>query len=180
MSLAVTLEALIVGSLRALAHHALSDNEYRTVCNGLGLIESLTDLAAVVSVDGDDMPSPCAVFHRSILIHHITALRRQLDVVRVIEHHKVAESESSRHATCALRNLLLDTSVRDICIDCLLRECRVSCALCKEFCRNRSSNCKYVTLTERTRGILDAAHNVNLWMARSRRAPLTKLLEFLK
>ena len=81
MSLAVALEALIVGSLRSLAHHALSDDEYRTVSDCLGLVKSLTDLAAVVSVNGNDMPSPCTVFHCRILVYHITALGRELNVV---------------------------------------------------------------------------------------------------
>ena len=42
------------------------------------------------------------------------------------------------------------------------------------------TDCEYVSLTERARGVLYATSNLKLWMACRRSSPLTKLCEFVK
>ena len=96
------------------------------------------------------MPSPGLVFEGCILVHDGIALCRELDVVGVVEHHEVAEPEGTCHTACALRDLLLDTSIRYICIYGLFFKSRIACARCKEFGSHCRTYSKHMSLPERS------------------------------
>ena len=81
VSLAVALVRRTVSLEGTLTHHTLTDDEGWLSLHFLSLVESLADLLAVVTVDCDDMPSPCTVLHLCVLCHYVSALCRELDVI---------------------------------------------------------------------------------------------------
>ena len=78
-----------------LAHDRLADNQGGAVFLLLGSSQSLPDLL-------HDVPSPRLVFHLSILVHDNATLSRELDIVGIIEHDQVVQSEVACDTTNAL------------------------------------------------------------------------------
>ena len=73
--------------------------------------KSLADLVWIITVDNGHVPSPGTILGLCVFIHHFLALCRELDVVGVIEHDEVVQSEDASQTTCALGNFFLYTSV---------------------------------------------------------------------
>ena len=150
MSLAVSLVRSTVSLEGTLTHDTLTDDESWLALNSLSLLDSSTNLSSVVTVDLDNLPVLSAILSSSILVHNLLSLCRELDVIAVIEHDEVVKTEVTSDTSSTLRNLLLNTTVRDICVDSLLCECWVACVLSKELSSDSSTNSVSVTLTERT------------------------------
>ena len=81
------------------------------------------------------------------------------------------------YTACALRNLLLDATVRDVGIDGLFCEAGVACTSGKEFGCDGSTYGERVSLSERTGCVLYATCDVKFRMTCSGATPLAELFE---
>ena len=117
MSPAVTLVARIVGPTASFAHHAMANNERRTLLFCLCSRQRGSDGFTVVTVDFNNIPIPRLVFERSVFTVNCCCVRAQLYLIRVIKHDEVVKSEMSGHTPGPLRNFLLDAAVADISIN---------------------------------------------------------------
>ena len=79
--------------------------------------------------------------------------------------------------TCTLRDLFLNTSVRDECISLMTQPFAKTCG--KEALGNGTSHGHSVTLTERAGCILDSALGVKLGVTGCGRSPLTELSQLV-
>ena len=126
-------------------------------------------------VDRQHVPAPRLVLHGHVLGHHLVDLRRELNVVRIVVHHEVRQAQMAGDAAHALRNLLLDGAVRNIGIG-LVRHPLAETGGHEAF-RNGGSQRHGVTLSQRSRRILHAAHHVHLRVPRRHAAPLAQRLQ---
>ena len=120
MSIDASLVACAVCAEGTLTHYGLTDDEGRAILLLLGSIESLTNLSHVVTVDLDDIPAPSLVLHLCILVHYNATLCRELDVVGIVEHDKVVQTEVAGDTTNTLRDFLLYSTIRNVCVDLVL------------------------------------------------------------
>ena len=58
--------------------------------------------------------------HGSVFNGHIFRFGRKLDVVGVIEHNQIVQTQCTGNASGTLRNFFMDTTVGDVSIDCLV------------------------------------------------------------
>ena len=166
-----------VGPHGPLAHHRAADDERRTLHLGLCGNERLADLVDVVSVDLQHVPAPRLVLHGHVLRINLVDLRRELDVVRIVVHHEVGKPQVSGDAAHALRDLLLDGTVRDVGIGAVrhpLAEARRQEAL-----GNGCAEGHGMSLPQRAGGVLHAAQHVHLGVAGRHAPPLPQRLEVL-
>ena len=163
-----------------LAHYALAYYETWLAFYRQGLVKGLTYLHGIVAADLEDLPAEGAVLGGRILVHDLPGLGRELDVVGVVEHYEVVQSEHRRHPGAALADFLLYAAVRNIGIYLLFREARIACVGREELGRNGRSYGKDVALAERARGVLDAADHVEFRMSRGRGTPLAQGSEFIE
>ena len=91
----------------------MSDDECRTFFFFLCHFQGLTDFCCIVAVDGDDLPSPGFIFFGCIFVGYFIHFGRKLDIIRVIEHDQVSESECTGNTSCTLGDLFLNATVRD-------------------------------------------------------------------
>jgi len=120
VSIDASLVACAVCAESTLTHYGLTDDEGRAILLLLGSIESLTDLSHVVTVDLDDIPAPSLVLHLCILVHYDATLCRELDVVGIVEHDEVVQTEVAGDTTYTLRDFLLYSTIRNVCVDLVL------------------------------------------------------------
>ena len=102
VSVDASLVACAVCAEGTLTHYCLTDDEGRAVLLLLSSIECLTNLSYVVTVDLDDIPAPSLVLHLCILIHYNATFCRELDVVRIVEHDEVVQTEVTGDTTNTL------------------------------------------------------------------------------
>ena len=102
MGLAVSFVRSTVSLQSTLTHNALTDDEGWLAFYLLSSIESLTNLVYIVAADFDDFPSESTVLSCCIFVHNVLSLCRELDVVRVVEHDEVVETESSCYTSATL------------------------------------------------------------------------------
>ena len=100
-----------------------------------------------------------------------------MHLVGVVVHDEVVELEVASHTTCTLADLLLDATVGDEGVDS--RVVHLAITRIEPLSRKSSTYCEGMTLTKRTRGILDTACYVALWVTRSHASPLAELLELI-
>ena len=161
-----------VGSYRALAHHRAADDDRRTLGLGTGRTQRGADLVDRLAVDSEHVPAPSLVFGGYVLGIHLVDLGRELDVVRVVVHNQVRQSQMTGDTAHALRNLLLHGAVRDVGVGlvCLpLAE-----ASGHETFDDRSAQRHRMALTQRAGGVLHAAQHVDFGVAGRYAAPLTE------
>ena len=180
MGLAVALIAGAVLLERALAHDGLADDECGLASDGLGLLDGSADLGSIVAVDLEDLPAECAVLGCGVLVHHLGGLGAELDVIAVIEHHDVVQTQCACDAGCSLRDLLLHAAVGDVDVDGLLGEGGVAGVRGQELGSDGSTDAEGVALTQRAAGVLDATLGVGLGVSRCGRAPLAELLQLFE
>ena len=149
VSIDASLVACAVCAESTLTHYGLTDDEGRAILLLLGSIESLTNLSHVVTIDLDDIPAPSLVLHLCILVHYNATLCRELDVVRIVEHDKVVQTEVTSDTTNTLRDFLLYSTIRNICVNLVLHHSRTQTSLEELLC-NSCTSCEGMTLTERT------------------------------
>ena len=177
MRAALELKAVAISIDTTFAHHRVANNQRRTLVLLQSLIQSLADFVRVVAVNLNYVPIPCTIFcsgvFRCNIIHHC----RQLHLVAVIEHYQVAQSKISSQASCSLRNLLLDTAVRDKSISFMRND--LTKTGCYKTLGDGCANCHCMSLSERTRTVLDASANIHFRVSGRNTAPLTQILQIL-
>ena len=97
VSRTATLVAGTVSLESTLAHDTMSDDERRLARDGLRLAESLTNLSHIVAVDFDYLPAKCTILHGRILSIYQSSLGGELDIVGIIKHDKVVQTERACH-----------------------------------------------------------------------------------
>ena len=152
---AVALVAAAVGLAGTLAHDAVADDEARTLLLSLCLLDGLANLVNVVAVDLLHIPAPCLIFLGGVLAGHHLGLCGELDVVGVVEHDEVVQSQVAGNTACTLRNLLLHAAVGDVGVDGLVHH--VAQTGLQELGGNGSTYGEGVALSEGTGGVLNAA-----------------------
>ena len=166
-----------VGGYRAFAHHRAADDDRRTLGLGTCRAERGADLVDRLSVDVEHVPAPGLVFGAHVLGVHLVDLGRELDVVRVVVHDQVRQSQMTCDAAHALRNLLLHGAVRDVGIGLVrlpLAETGHHEAL-GDRCAQRHG----VSLTQRAGGIFHAAQHVHFGVAGRAASPLAERFEIV-
>ena len=159
----------------ALAHDALADDEGGLALHGLGLLDGGADLGGVVAVDDLHVPTEGAVLGGRVLIHDDLGLRGELDVVGVVEHHEVVQTQRTGDTGSALGDFLLHATVGDVGVDGFLREARVAGVGSQELGGDGGAHGVGVALAEGTGGVLDAARRVKLGVTGGRGAPLAQV-----
>ena len=149
MSLDASLVARAIFLQGTLTHDSLTDDEGRALLLLLSSVESLTNLSHIVTIDLDDIPTPSLVLHLCVLVHHNATLCRELDVVGIVEHDEVVQTEVTCDTTNTLGDFLLYGTIRNVCVDLMLHHGRTQTSLQKLLCYG-STCCEGVTLTKRT------------------------------
>ncbi len=150
MSLAVALVGRTVCLESTLTHDGLADDEGRLTLNRFCSVDSLADSSHIVSVDFEYFPTECTILGSSVLVHHDSSFCRELDVVGVVEHDDVVESEVCSYTTCALRDFLFDTAIRDVDIDGFLCKARIASVGSEELSSDGCTDAVRMALSERT------------------------------
>ena len=114
MSCAIGFVAATVCLTCPFTHNGVSDNQGRAFFFCFGLVKCHTDCIRVVTVNFDNIPSPCFIFFTGIFNGYIFSLGRKLDVVGIIEHDEIVQTECSGNTSGTLRNFFLNTTVRNI------------------------------------------------------------------
>ena len=174
----VALVTAVVCLASTLTHYTVSDNQTWTLFLSLSLLEGLTNLVNIVTVNLLYIPAPSLILLGSILSGHYLSLCRELNVVGIVEHDEVVETKVTGNTTCTLRNLLLYTTVRDVSIDGLTHY--IAKLSLQEFSGNSCTNSEGVALTKRTRGVFNTTGNFTFGVTWSNRTPLTQILQILQ
>ena len=144
----------------------------------MSLLDGLADLIHIVTVDLLHEPAPSLIFLGSILTGHHLCLSRELDIVGIVEHDEVVETEVTGSTASTLRDLLLYATIRDVSVDGLVHH--VAQTSLQELSGDGSTHSEAVTLTKRTGCVLDAALNLALGVTGSHRTPLTQVLQIFQ
>ncbi len=172
---ALAFPVLAFGGHAALAHGGMTDDEGRLAFVGFGFDDGFTNSVGVVARYLLNEPAPCLVFGGYIFGGHFAATRGELDLVGVVEHNQVVESEVSCQTACTLRDLFLHAAIGDESVDS--RVVDLSVTLMEPLSGDGCTDRKGVSLAERTGGILNHPLNLTLRVSRRHRTPLTEVLE---
>ena len=175
---ALALEAAAVGLYRAFAHDGLADDQAGLFRLGDGLGQGGANLVRVVAVDGGHAPAPGVIFLGRILMRDGAGVRRELDVVGVVEHHQIAQAEEPGDAACPLRDLFLHPPVRDEGKR-LVRHPFAKASTQEPF-GNGGAHRTGMALAQRPGGILHAAGDIQLGVAGRGAAPLAEALQLVE
>ena len=159
-------------------HNRFTDNQCRAFFFSLCFFDCCADFVRIITVDAKYVPSPCFIFHGSIFNGYIFRFSRKLDIVGVIEHNQVVQSQCTGNTSGTLRDFFLDTTVRDVSIDCLIHHL-VETGF-QEFGSDGSTHSESVSLSQRTGSVFNATHDVHFRMSRSRTSPLTEFFQFVQ
>ena len=173
----LSFETLPVGAPCALGHRRVSDDERRTFSLAVGGNQRLANLVDIMSVDRQHIPTPGLVLHRHVLRIDLINLRRQLHVVGVIVHDQIRKPQMPRDAAHTLRNLLLDSTVRDIGIGFVGHP--LAKARHQETFGNGGAQRHGMALSQRARGVLHAPQHIHFGMAGRHAPPLAQRLQVL-
>ena len=92
----------LVGTHGTFTHDGTTDDQGRTLGFGFRFVQSLAYFIYIVSVDADHFPTPCFIFHSDIFSRYFFYGCRKLDVVGVVKHDQVIQSQCSGNTTGAL------------------------------------------------------------------------------
>ena len=161
----------------AFTHRGVANDERGTSFLLFSLTQRLADEVRMVAGYLLYIPAPGFVFSGNIFRGHLFTTCRELDIVAVVEHDEVVQSQVSGQTSCALRYLFLHTAVRDKSVDSRIMHSAITGV--EPFSRYCRTNGIGVTLTQRTRSVLNAASDVTLRMTGRWTAPLTQLLQLV-
>ena len=178
MCSAVSFIAAAVRLACTFTHHSLTNNQCRTFLFRLCLFDSCTDFVRIVTVDTQYVPSPCLILHGSIFYSYIFRFCRKLNVVGVVEHDQIIQTQCTGNTSGTLRNLFLDTAIRDISVDSLIHHLVKTCF--QKFSGNGSTYGKGMSLSQRTGSVFNAPHDVYFRMSRSGASPLAVFFQFIQ
>ena len=102
MSGAVAFVRTVVCLAGTLTHHAVSNDKRRAVLLLLGILDGFANLVNVVSVNFLYIPAPSLILLGCILCGDNLGLGRELDVVGIVEHNQVIESQVTGNTACTL------------------------------------------------------------------------------
>ncbi len=156
----------------------MTDNQAGTLLLSLCLLDGFANLVDIVAVNLLHIPSPSLILLGGVLAGYHFCLGRQLNIVGIIEHDEVVQSEVTGNTACALGNLFLYATVRDVGIDGLVHD--VAQTSLQEFGSDGCTHSERVSLTEGTAGVLDAAFNLALGVTGRHRTPLAQVLQILQ
>ena len=169
--------AALVSTHSTLTHDRVTDNQGRTGCFGFRLGQCPADFRYIVSVDCDDFPTPCFVFHGYVFCRHFAYGCGKLDVVGIVKHNQVVQSQRTGNTSGSLRNLFLDATIGYICVDRLIHDVTQACF--QELGGDSSTYGVSVALSQRTGCVFYTTHHVDFGMSRSHTTPLAELFQFV-
>ena len=159
-------------------HYGFTDNQRRAFFFSLCFFDCRTDFVRIITVDTKYVPSPCFIFHGSVFNGYVFRFCRKLNIVGVIEHNQVVQSQCTGNTSRTLRDFFLNTTVRDVSVNGLIHHL-VETGF-QEFGSDSSTYCKSVSLSQWTRSIFDATHDVHFRVSRSRASPLTEFFQLVQ
>ena len=160
-----------------LTHDRVTDDQGRTGCFGFRFGQCPADFRHIVSVDRDDFPAPCFVFHGYVFSRHFAYGCGKLDVVGIVEHDQVVQSQRTGNTSGSLGNLFLDATVGNICINRLIHN--VTQTRLQELSGDSGTYSIGVALSQRTGCVFYTTHHVDFGMSRSHATPLAELFQFV-
>ena len=171
------LAARTIGTNCTLTHHGLTNDQCRTLLLLVCCLQCRTNLILRMTVDAHYTPAPSLIFSYNILSINLLNRGRELNIVGIVVHNQIVQTQVTSQTTYTLRYLLLDTTVRDICIGL------VSSPLAKTGCDkalgDSRTDCHSVTLTQRTRRVLDTTSYIQLGMTGGYATPLAELAQLV-
>ena len=178
MSSTVSFVAAAICLACTLTHYGMTDNQGRTFVFCFRFVQSATDSVGIITVDLDHLPAPSFVFLGSIFDGYVFGFSRKLDVIGIIEHDEVIQSQCTCDTACTLRNFFLYTTVRNISVDGLLHHFFETGF--HEFSCDSCTHCESMALTERAGSVFNTTHDVAFRVSRSGAVPLAEFLQFIQ
>ena len=169
--------AALVCTHGAFTHDRVTDDQGRTGCFGFRFCQCPAYFRHVVSVDRDDFPAPCFVFHGYVFCSHFAYCRGKLDVVGIVEHDQVVQSQRTGDTSGSLGNFFLDATVGNICVYRLIHNVTQACF--QELGCDSGTYGVSVALSQRAGCVFYTTHHVDFGMARSYATPLAELFQFV-
>ena len=156
----------------AFTHNGFTDNQGRALFFCLCFFDSCTDFVRIITIDAEYVPSPCFIFHGSVFNGYIFRFCRKLNIVGVVEHDQVVQSQCTGNASGTLRDFFLNTTIGNVCVNSLIHYFIEACF--QEFSCDSGTYSESMSLSQRTGSIFDTTHDVYFRMSRSRASPLAK------
>ena len=144
-------------------HNSPTDDKRRAAFFLVSSYKCFTDSVWIIAINLQHIPSPSTIFHASIFVHNHSTLSRKLNVISVIEHNKIVESQVSCQSSYLCTNTFLDTTVRDKGINLVLHHGMTKSCF-KEFLSNCCTSSVGMALSKWTRRVLYAMCDISLWM----------------
>ena len=171
------LAARAIGANCTLTHHGLTNDQCRTLLLLVCSLQSLANLLHRVTVNAHHAPAPSLILSYDILSINLLNSCRELNIVGIVVHNQVVQTQVTSQTAYTLRHLLLDTTVRDVSIG--LVSSPLAKTGCDETLSNSRTNSHRVTLTQRTRSVLDTTSHINLGVTRGYATPLAELAQIV-
>ena len=158
-------------------HDGLADDEGWLAYRCFGFTKCLANSIGTATIDFKHMPAPSLVLCNYIFAIYLLDGSGELDVVSVIVHDEVIESEMPCDTTSTLRDFFLDASIRDVGVDGLAHD--PAQTMGEELCCDGCTDSEGMSLPKRPRGVFDPTKDIYLGVPRGRASPLAELLELL-
>jgi len=159
------------------SHNGFPYNQSRTFCLTVSQRQCITNSYRIGSIYFHDIPIPRPILRSSIFIGYRICISRKLYVVTIIEHNQIMQSQESGQTTCTLRNLLLNTSIGNKRINFMTTPFAETSS--HKTLGDSSADSHRMSLTQRSRSILNTMHYIDFGVAGSYTAPLTKRLQIV-
>ena len=118
------------------------------------------DFRYIVSVDCDDFqPHHCVFPWFRFFCRHFAYGCGKLDVVGIVKHNQVVQSQRTGNTSGSLRNLFLDATIGYICVDRLIHDVTQACF--QELGGDSSTYGVSVALSQRTGCVFYTTHHVD-------------------
>ena len=161
----------------ALAHDGFTDDDCRLVLLGDCGIESGPESGQISAVDFQYIPTPGAVLGGGVFGSNIIGDCGELDVVGVVEHHQVVQSQLAGDTAGTLGNFLLDAAIGDESE--VIMSHPVTEPACEELVGDGRTDGEYMALAQRAGGVFNAPGWIHFGMSGSGAAPLAEALHLI-
>ena len=140
---------------------------------GLSLVQGFADFGDIVSINRNHLPAPSLVFQSDILRIHFVHRGGELNIICIVEHDEVVQTQCAGDTTGSLRDFLLDAAVGNIRIDSLSHH--IAQTSFQELGSDCSTYGIRMPLSQRTRSIFYTTQDINFRMSWRYATPLAEI-----